>query len=205
MRRVIVNNIVSLDGYYAGPDGSPMALNMDAAFDAYNRERIEQADVVLLGRASYQGFSSYWPQIADAPADPGNRAVSDDNRAMSRVYNRLPKLVVSDSFVPGPDNPWFDTTSRVRRDEAGAWVVAQRDAGDGDILVFGSRTTWNGLLAHGLVDELHLMVSPAALGAGTPLFSAPTSTPVGLALLEARQLDDSDNVLLRYAPVRPQA
>ena len=54
---------------------------------------------------------------------------------------------------------------------------------------------WNGLLEQGLVDELHLMVSPNALGEGVPLFTA----PVDLTLLEARRFDGSDNVLLRYA------
>jgi dihydrofolate reductase len=197
MRRVIVNNIVSLDGFYADDAGSPMGLNMDETFDAYNRERIEHADVVLLGRASYQGFSSYWPQIADAPADPGNRAVSEDNRAFSRVYNRLPKVVVSDSWEPGPENPWYDATTRVRRDEVASWLAEQRTAGDGDVVVFGSHLMWNGLLAQGLVDELHLTVSPCVLGSGTPLFTRATA----LQLLEARQFDGSENVLLRYRPV----
>ncbi|WP_026819784.1 hypothetical protein [Arthrobacter castelli] len=49
---------------------------MDPAFDAYNRERIEAADVVLLGRDSFEGFSSYWPYVADAPEHPDNRALS---------------------------------------------------------------------------------------------------------------------------------
>jgi dihydrofolate reductase len=197
MVSVIVNNIVSLDGYYSDVDGSPMGLNMDETFDAYNRERIERAGVVLLGRTSYQGFSSYWPHIADAPADPANRALSEDNRATSRVYNRLPKVVVSDSWEPGTDNPWYDTTTRVRRDEVAGWIAGQRSAGDGDVLVFGSHLMWNGLLRDGLVDELHLTVSPTALGSGTPLFTAPT----GLDLLEARSFDGSGNVLLRYRPV----
>jgi dihydrofolate reductase len=64
---------------------------------------------------------------------------------------------------------------------------------------FGSRTTWNGLLAQGVIDELHLMVGPAALlGEGTPLFDA----PVALALLDARRFAGSSNVLLRYAVQR---
>ncbi|MFH5822329.1 hypothetical protein [Georgenia sp. AZ-5] len=58
---------------------------------------------------------------------------------------------------------------------------------------------WTALLAQGLVDELHLdelhlMVGPAALCGGTPVFEA----PVSLRLLEARRFDGSDNVLLRY-------
>ena len=49
MRQVIVSNIMSLDGYYEGPGGNVMVLNMDEAFDAYNLERIRAAGTVLLG------------------------------------------------------------------------------------------------------------------------------------------------------------
>lgn len=70
MHTVIVCNVMSLDGYDEGPGRNVMALNMDAAFDAYNLERIRSAATVLLGRTSYDGFSSYWPGIADAPGDP---------------------------------------------------------------------------------------------------------------------------------------
>ena len=101
----IVSNIMSLDGYLEGPGGNVMALNMDGSFDAYNLERIHSADVVLLGRASYEGFSSYWPGVASAPPDPGNRALSETNRELSRTYNRLEKVVVSRDFEPAPDNP----------------------------------------------------------------------------------------------------
>lgn len=68
----------------------------------------------------------------------------------------------------------------------------------GDILVHGSRTLWNSLLADGLVDELHLLVGAVVLGGGTPIFDAPSK---GLTLLEARRSDGSDNVLLRYGTV----
>ena len=113
MRPVIVCNIMSLDGYYEGPGRNVMALNMDEAFDAYNLERIRSAGTVLLGRTSYEGFSSYWPGIADAPMDPENRALSDDNRELSRIYNRVEKAVVTDSYTPPAVNPWHDTTTVV--------------------------------------------------------------------------------------------
>jgi dihydrofolate reductase len=195
MRTVIVCNIMSLDGYYEGPGRNVMALNMDEAFDAYNLERIRRASTVLLGRASFEGFSSYWPGIADAPADPGNRALSDDNRELSRIYNRLEKVVVSDGYTPPAGNPWHDTTTVVRRADVADWLAKEREHGTGDILTFGSRTMWAGLLDQGLVDELHLMVGPAALGGGTPVFGRPAD----LTLLEARRFEGSGNVLLRYA------
>lgn len=198
MRTVVVCNVMSLDGYYEGPGRNVMALNMDDAFDAYNLERIRAAGTVLLGRASYDGFSSYWPGIADAPADPENRALSDDNRELSRIYNDLGKAVVSNGEPLPADNPWYDTTTVVRREDVAAWLAGERERGSGDILCFGSRTMWNGLLGRGLVDELHLMISPAALGGGTPIFSSPAD----LTLLEARRFEGSTNVLLRYGARR---
>lgn len=195
MRTVIVCNIMSLDGYYEGPGRNVMALNMDEAFDAYNLERIRSAGTVLLGRTSYEGFSSYWPGIAEAPADPDNRALSDGNRELSGIYNRIEKAVVTDNYAPPADNPWYDTATIVRRGDVADWLSFERERGTGDILIFGSRTMWNGLLKQRLVDELHLMVGPPALGDGTPIFG----THADLTLLEARRFLGSDNVLLRYS------
>jgi dihydrofolate reductase len=195
MGSVIVTNIVSLDGFDRDAEGSPLSLNMDAAFDAYNLERMRRAGAVLLGARSFQMFSSFWPYVAEAPADPANPGLSEDNREFSRLYNRVPKAVVSDSYAPGADNPWQATTTQVRRDEVASWITDRR-AGEGDVVVFASRTTWNGLLREGLVDEIHLVVSPRALGAGGPVFEQRTE----LEVLESRRLDGSDNVLLRYRP-----
>ena len=197
VRPVIVSNIVSLDGFYEGPEQNVMALNMDAAFDAYNLERIRSAGTMLLGRSSFVGFSSYWSRVADAPADPGNRALSDTNREISRTYSRIPKVVVSDSFVIPHDNPWGQTSRVVSRRDVASWLGRERRHGAGDILTFGSRITWNGLLAEGLIDEVHLMVGPEVLGQGTPAFHA----PVRLSLAGVREFEGSDNVVLRYRPL----
>ena len=195
MRAVIVSNIMSVDGYYEGPGRNMMVLNMDSAFDAYNLERISAAGTVLLGARSFEGFSSYWPGIADAPADPENRALDGTNRGISRVYNTLPKVVVSDTFTVAADSPWQHQTTVVPRDGVRGWLESARTEEAGDILVFGSRAMWNGLLADGLVDELHLMVSPNAVGSGTPILDS----AVELDLVEARRFPGSSNVLLRYA------
>jgi riboflavin biosynthesis pyrimidine reductase len=60
---------------------------------------------------------------------------------------------------------------------------------------------WNGLLTQGLVDELHLMVGPAAVGGGTRLLEAPAR----FALADVRRFEDSDKVLLRYVPAGRRA
>lgn len=56
MRKLIVSNIMSLDGYYEGPGKNVMVLPMDETFDAYNAERLRAADTLLLGRNTYDGF-----------------------------------------------------------------------------------------------------------------------------------------------------
>ncbi|VXB77511.1 Dihydrofolate reductase [Arthrobacter sp. 9AX] len=196
MRSVIVSNIASVDGFYAAADGNPLVLNMDEAFDEYNRVRIEAADMVLLGRKSFEGFSSYWPGIADAPEVPGNRALSEDNRRVSRAYNSLPKYVVSDTFEVPEGNAWHDSTAVVAGRDLPEWIGARRQEGNGDILVFASRVLWNSLLELGLVDEVHLMVSPRALAGGIPVFGAPTD----LTVLDSARFDSSSNILLRYRP-----
>jgi dihydrofolate reductase len=191
MRKLIVTNIVSLDGCYEGPGNNVMALPMDASFDAHNLERLEAADTLLLGRSTYDGFRQFWPSVADQPEH------SEVNQAISRRNNAIDKIVISDSLSADDTAPWTDTTRILRRaDSIEAVAELKRQAGK-DILVFGSRTTWNALLAAGLVDELHLMVGPVALGPGTPLFASEPAGP--FRLLGTRTFDGSDNVLVSYA------
>ena len=146
MRKLIVSNILSLDGYYEGPGKNVMALfdyrrdlyPMDESFDAYNAERLRAADTLLLGR---------------------------NTRIISRA-------------------------------EAHEQIAELKGQVGRDVLVFGSRTLWNDLLANDLVDELHLMIGPVVLGAGTPVFDEQPA--VTLRLIDTRMWDGSGNVLLRY-------
>ncbi|SDL08055.1 Dihydrofolate reductase [Glycomyces sambucus] len=198
MRTVIVCNIVSLDGRYEGPGGDFTALDMDGAFDAYNLDLIRRAGTVVLGRRSFELFGSFWPAVADAPEDASDPVLTDVNREFSRRCNRIPKVVVSDSYTPPLDHPWTDTTTVVPRAEVGAWIAEERGNGSGDIVVFASRTLWTGLLEEDLIDEIHLAVDPVVLAAGTPLFQEPAA----LETLDALRLDGSNNVLLRLRPKR---
>jgi dihydrofolate reductase len=190
MRKLIVTNIVSLDGQYEGPGGNVMVLPMDHAFDAYNAERLRAADVLLLGRRSFQMFQGFWPQVA------GDASYTDVNREISRLNGAIHKLVISDTL--GTDHgAWQSTTRIVRRADAHGELAALKRRPGKDILVFGSRTLWNDLLAAGLVDELHLMIGNVILGAGTPAFSGPARA--SLTLLDTRRFEGSSNILLRYA------
>lgn len=192
MGKLIVCNLISLDGRYVeGPDW-PFEV-MDHAFDGYNLERLRAAGALLLGRTTFEGFRDFWPPVADDP----NPQWTPTHREISRRNNAVEKLVVSDGLTPEQARPWQETTSIVGRADAHRRIAERkRQAGD-EILVFGSHTLWNDLLAGELVDELHLMVAPIVLGAGTPAFDG--RPPGSLRLLGTRTWDGSGNVLVRYA------
>lgn len=107
MRKLIVCNIMSLDGYYEGPGKNVMDLfdyrrdnyEMDDSFSEYNLERIKTADALLLGRNSYVGFKGYWPTVQDDPS------ATDTNREFSRLDNAIEKFVVSDSLTEDDTDP----------------------------------------------------------------------------------------------------
>jgi dihydrofolate reductase len=191
MRKLIVTNIVSLDGYYDGPGGDVMAMPMDERFDEYNATRLAAADTLLLGRNSYEGFKGYWPTVKDDPE------ASEHNREISRLENAIDKIVISDTLSEDETEPWTDTTEIVRRADAHERIRELKQGDGREILMFASRTLWNELLQARLVDELHFMVGGLALGGGTPAFAG--AAPEPFRLLGVETWDDSDNHLVRYA------
>jgi dihydrofolate reductase len=203
MRKLIVSNIMSLDGYFDGPGQNVMALPMDWFFDEHNLERLGAADTLLLGATTYTGLKGYWPAVAAnpevSPAVAANPDVADIHRETGLRNNEIRKVVVSDSLIADDTAPWTETTTIVRRAAARQEVAELKDQPGKDILMFGSRTLWNELLVAGLVDELHLMVGATVLGGGTPAFGAGPIAP--LRLVSTQRRDGSDNVLLRYEVV----
>ena len=112
MRKLIVANIVSVDGFYSGPNDDVMAMPFDTTFSDYNLERLRAADTLLLGRRSFEGFRDYWPAIANDPEQP------PVERETSRLDNAIEMVVVSDSLTDADLGPWTDTTRIVGRADA---------------------------------------------------------------------------------------
>jgi len=193
MRNLIVTTIMSLDGYVAGPGSNPMALPMDATFDAYCAERLGTADTLLLGATTYTMFHGFWPDVAD------NAAATEAQREISRRDNAIDKVVVSDQFADGITGPWAHSTEVVSRAGAHDRIAELRAGNGGDILVFGSPTLWQDLLANGLVDELHVLVGAVVLGDGVAAF--PAGAQAQLQRTGVRELEGSSNVLITYAVV----
>lgn len=190
MRKLVVFNVVSLDGYHTGPDNdvSVMFPMMGGVFDRYTAELLRAVDTTLVGRVSFELFNSFWPEVA---RDPDSPRWTDEQRALAKAGAAVPTVVVSDTLT-GP----LPNVRIIRRADAHRQIAdLKRQAGE-DILITGSRTLWNDLLAHGLVDEVHLMIGNVVLGAGIPAFAG--KPPASLRLVEIRTWRDSDNVLVRY-------
>ena len=197
MRKIIVYNAISLDGYVTGVgnDVSVMFPMMGDVFDAYNTELLQSADVQLMGRVSFELFESFWPRVA---ANPDSNEWTDAQRDLSQAGKSVKGIVVSDTL----QGDWQGLRVIRRRDAYRQIAELKRQEGK-DILITGSRTLWNDLLAHNLIDEIHLLIGNRVLGQGISVFA--DAPPTSLRLLETRRWDGHDNVLLRYAVVHTGA
>ena len=191
MGKIVVCTMVSIDGYTEGAGGDVMALPLDEAFAKHNEDRARTASSFLFGATTYRGMLGYWPHQHENPdASPLDRYIA------SRYAEGIPITVVSDTLGPDDTDPLREQTTIVRRDEAHAAVARLRER-DGDALMFGSRTLWTDLLAHGLVDELHLMIGAKVVAGDRRVFDGVPATD--LRLIGVRTWGGSDNVVLGYA------
>jgi dihydrofolate reductase len=190
MRKIKVFNVVSLDGFHTGPDNdvSVMFPMMGGVFDTYTAELLRTADTTLVGRVSFELFNSFWPDVVRNPDSP---QWTDEQRELAKAGAAVPTIVVSDTLTGELPNVRI-----VRRADAHRQITELKHQAGNDILITGSRTLWNDLLVHGLVDEIHLMIGNVVLGAGIPAFAG--KLPASLRLTEVRNWRDSDNILVRY-------
>lgn len=191
MRKIIVYNVISLDGYHTGVGNDPSVMfpMMGDVFDAYNTELLRSADIQLMGRLSFELFQSFWPKVAE---NPTSDEWTDAQRDLSAAGQRVKGIVVSDTL----EGQWQGLRIMRRRDAYAQLAELKRQEGKA-ILITGSRTLWNDLLAHDLIDEIHLLVGNRILGQGVPVFVG--QTPATLRLIETRQWEATGHVLLRYA------
>jgi dihydrofolate reductase len=163
-RTIVANFSLSLDGRVSGPGGEydmgwivPHTIT-DAARD-HTIAVTTPATTVLLGRKNYEGFMSYWPQVADdASADPRDRAVS-------RWLNSVEKIVFSSSLKKAT---WEN--SRIVDTDPAAVVQGLRQQEGGDIIVLNSGSVIKALLRADALDRLSITLCPEISGGGARLF-----------------------------------
>jgi dihydrofolate reductase len=192
MSKVVVCTMLSVDGYTEGPGGDVMAMPMDLAFAEHNADRLRAAESVLFGGTTFRGMAQFWP------GEENNMEAPEEHRYVGQRYaDGLPITVVSDTVTEEDAGVFRDQTTIVRRADAHDHIARLREQDGGDALIYGSRTLWGDLLAHGLVDELHLMIGPAVVAGDHHAFAGVPAT--GLRLLDVRRWDESDSVVLSYA------
>jgi dihydrofolate reductase len=187
MGRIVITEFVSLDGVVEDPGGSEDFAHGGWSFefqrgeegDKFKLDEALEAEALLLGRVTYEGFADAWPSRDGEFADK---------------FNNMPKYVVS-STLEEPE--WNNST--VLKGDVVEEVSKLRQGAVGVIVVHGSARLVQTLLEHDLVDEVRLMVFPVVLGSGKRLFGE-TSDKVPLRLADSKTVGGGVAILI-YEPM----
>ncbi len=179
MSKLVIWNLVSLDGYFEGTTPWDLEFHHKAwgpELEALSIELVERAAALVFGRRTYEGMAEYW-----ATAEPGE---------LTTFMNELPKLVASRTLES------VDWNNARLADDIVAELVALKATSEKDIYLLGSSDLMNSLLRQGVVDELILCVVPTLLGRGSRLFKDVGN--IDFPLRDSRQLANG-SMVLRYA------
>jgi dihydrofolate reductase len=185
MRKIIVFENVTIDGFMAGPNGELDWAIHDDEVTQSSKEGRESTDMFLFGRVTYDMMASFWPTPAGKSANP----------VFAEVLNNTPKIVFSTTLKKA-DWQNAEVFKELNKDE----LLKLKQRPGKNMMIFGSGTIVNQLTNLGLIDEYQLMVNPIVLGKGKPLFKD-TTDKVNLKLVKAKTFN-SGIVLLQYQPVK---
>jgi dihydrofolate reductase len=183
-------NWISIDGFFAGPNGEIDWIVRDPEVDKAlheprpGRPESTGSDTMLLGNTTYTMFENSWPPIAK------DRNAPDDLRKLAHEVIQMTKIVFSKTRK---EVTWEN--SKLFKGNLIEEVEKLKRADGSEIIIFGSGTVVQQLSNAGLIDEYLIAVTPVVLGNGKPLFQ--DVNRLNLRLVEARNFK-SGNVLLRY-------
>ena len=183
MGKLIYGMNVSVDGYIADANGDIGWGDVDEELHEYWNDQAGGTAVSLYGRKVYELMAAYWPTADEEPDVPPVQA------EFARLWRAMPKVVFSSTLDS------VDWNSRLERGDVVEVATRIKAETDGPIEVAGA-TIAAPLVRAGLVDEFHIVVSPAAVGGGTPFFPR-LDEWIALELVENRTFP-TGAVLLRY-------
>ncbi|MDW7771961.1 MAG: dihydrofolate reductase family protein [Desulfobulbaceae bacterium] len=156
MRKVIVSNYMTLDGFFAGPDGELDWFVWDREIAEYMKEQFGAIDTILFGRVTYELMVEYWPAASPPEEDP----------VIIEAMNNLQKVVFSRTL----DRPgWYN--SRLGGNNIAEEVAKMKKEPGRDMVIFGSSTIVSALTQAGMIDEYRIFINPVVLGRGRPMFA----------------------------------
>jgi dihydrofolate reductase len=186
MRKLIVFNHVSLDGYFTDAKNDMSFANNatpDAEWDAFVASNASGGGMLLFGRVTYELMANFWPTPIAAEQMP----------FVAERMNELPKVVFSRSL----QQVSWNNTKLVKGDLTAEVKRMKKEPGE-DMVIFGSGSIVSQLAQAGLIDEYQFIVDPIALGKGRTMFEG-IKVRLPLTLKQAR-IFSNGNVLLCYEP-----
>ena len=184
MKKVILFNMITLDGFFSGPAGEIDWHQVDDEFNTFAIGQLEASGGLIFGRVTYQLMAGYWPTPMAVQTDP----------EVAEKMNSITKFVVSRRLKTAD---WNNT--RVINQDLLAEITRLKQQDCGDLLVLGSANLAASLMRENLIDEYRLMVNPIILGSGIPMF-AEVHQPLTIKWIYTRSFHNG-NVLLTYAPI----
>jgi dihydrofolate reductase len=183
MRKLIAQTVVSIDGYFEGPNRMIDWHLVDHDYSEYAAGLLSSADTILFGRTTYELMVKYWPTTEAYSRDP----------AIAKWMNEHQKIVFSRTLERAD---WQNT--RIVRSNIADEIQTLKQQPGKDLVILGSGTLVSELTKLGLIDQYQFMVNPVILGQGNPLFKG-LHDRFHLKLEKCRQFS-SGNVLLCYSP-----
>jgi dihydrofolate reductase len=185
MRKVILFNLITLDGFFEGSGKDISWHQVDDEFNEFAIEQLSSTDGLIFGRVTYQLMANFWPTPAGLDGEP----------ATAKLMNSLPKYVFSRTLEKVE---WNNTT--LLKGEAVKELNKLKQENGKDLYIFGSADLSWTFIRYGLIDEYRLLVNPIMLGSGVPLFKD-NHEMIRLRLLKTKTFHNG-NVLLYYQTLR---
>lgn len=177
--------MTSLDGYMEGEDHDLSWHNVDAEFNAFAVQQLQEVDTILFGRKTYQLMESYWPSTGALEDDP----------IVAKLMNTTAKVVFSKTLEKVTETENWKHVTLIKENVSKTIHKLKEESGK-SIVVLGSNNLCVTLLKEQLLDEIRIMVNPVVVGKGTPLFEG-IQNKEDFTLMDTRVFKNG-NALLTY-------